>query len=78
MPDTGINVGPSVTKKPWESKTVIINSTLALVSAIAYFIPSASAISDWINANGVLIASLWGVLNVFLRLLTKNAISLTD
>ena len=66
------------TKYPWQSKTVLINSVLALLGVVAMFVPAAAPIAAWINANGVLIASLWGVLNVILRFLTKDAIVLGD
>lgn len=71
-------VGPSDAKKPWESKTVLVNAALALIGVVAMFYAPASSVADWINGNGVLITSLWGVLNVVLRLITKDRITLTD
>lgn len=78
MADTGIVVGDPGAKKPWQSRTVIMNALLALLAAIAYFWPGAISVSNWINANSALIASIWGILNVGLRLITKDRISLSD
>lgn len=76
--DTGIIVGPSGTKKPWQSKTILLNVILALLGVAALFWPGAMGITDWIAANGALIGSVWGLLNVILRFVSKDTISLTD
>lgn len=65
-------------KKPWESKTVIISVILGLCTALAALIPSLSGIAAWINSHGVEIGVGWSVLAVVLRSVTKNAISLRD
>lgn len=76
--DTGIVVGPSGTKKPWQSKTVILNMILAGLGFVAYFWPGAIGIENWIHANDTLIASIWGLLNVILRFASKDSISLSE
>lgn len=63
-------------KLPWESKTIVLNALLGLIGALALFFPPAHVVADWINANGVIIATGWGVLNVILRFITKDAILL--
>lgn len=65
-------------KKPWESKTIVINFVLGVLIAILPFVPAAHVVSDWINANGALIAVAWSGLAIVLRFLTKDAIVLTD
>lgn len=69
---------PSDSKKPWQSKTIIIASILGLVSALVPFIPGLHVVSDFINAHGAEIGSGWAVLAVALRFITKDAITLGD
>lgn len=65
-------------KKPWQSKTIIVNAVLGLMAALAVFMPGASEVSAWIGAHGGEIAVGWSILNVLLRLITKDKISLVD
>lgn len=65
-------------KKPWESKTVWINFVIALTGAVSLFAPGASVISDWIKAHGDTLAVFWGLLNIVIRSVTKDHISLVD
>ncbi len=65
-------------KYPWESKTIVLNTLMAIIGAIAMFDPGISSVTTWLAANGPLIATVWSVLNVALRFITKDAIQLTD
>lgn len=65
-------------KKPWQSKTIVVNAILAFLGAAAMFVPAAAPLAAWISANGAIIATVWGVLNVALRLFTKGAVQLYD
>jgi len=65
-------------KKPWQSKTIIVASVLGLVSALSPFVPALEPIKVWIEQNGILISSMWGVLAIALRAITKDAIKLVD
>ena len=65
-------------KQPYLSKTVWIGFFSALLGGVAYFWPNANFALQWLNANGALITSIWGVLAIGLRAVTKNAISLQD
>ncbi len=65
-------------KKPWQSKTILINAIIALVGAVALFVPAAGSVGAWINSHGGEIGMGWGVLNMILRLVTKDKITLVD
>ena len=65
-------------KKPWESKTIIINAVLGLCAAVLPFLPQAHYVQDFIAANAVGIGIGWSVLNMVLRAVTKDKISLVD
>ena len=65
-------------KKPWQSKTVVVNAILAALGVISAFIPSLSFIGDFIKNHAELIATIWGVLNIALRFITKDRISLGE
>lgn len=65
-------------KKPWESKTIVIASIGFILTAIVPFFPGLSEYQAWINSNGVFISGIWTVLTIFLRSVTKGAISLED
>jgi len=59
-------------KKPWLSKTLWINALIGVL-AIAY--PPASA---WIVAHPEVATGIFAGINVVLRLITKDAISIAD
>lgn len=65
-------------KKPWQSKTVILNAIMALASVVAIFLPAASGVPAWIQGHAEIVGGVWGVLNIALRFITKDKISLTD
>lgn len=62
------NTAPAA-KKPWFSKTVILNT----VALVATFIP---AVGEWLKANPVEVVSALAALNVLLRFVTSGKISL--
>ena len=59
-------------KKPWQSKTIIVNFVLA---AGALFYPPVSA---WIAAHPTEVATGFSIINIILRAVTKDAISITE
>lgn len=59
-------------KKPWQSKTILVNFAAA---AGALFYPP---VAEWIAANPGILASAFAVLNILLRLVTKDRIGLTE
>ncbi len=65
-------------KKPWQSKTILVASVLGLLSALSPFVPALEPVKVWIEGNGVMISSLWGVLAIALRAITKDAVVLRD
>jgi hypothetical protein len=65
-------------KKPWESKTIIVSAVLGLATVVTMFVPSLHVIGDWINSNGAIIGAGWSVLAIALRAITKGSIQLSD
>jgi hypothetical protein len=59
-------------KKPWQSKTIIINF---IAAATALFYPPAA---EWIAAHPVEVSSLFAIVNVVLRVVTKDKISISE
>jgi uncharacterized membrane protein YqaE (UPF0057 family) len=57
-------------KKPWLSKTIWMN----VVLAIAAFIPG---VHEWIVANDAIVFAFWAVVNIILRLITKDKIQIS-
>jgi hypothetical protein len=68
----------SDTKKPWQSKTLLLNGIVGLMLCVGLFFPQVSVVTPWIQAHGAEIGTAWSVLNVVLRLISKDKISLTD
>lgn len=65
-------------KKPWQSKTILLNAIVGLAGFVALFIPGAEGVKIFVDSNAVMIGTIWSVLNVLLRAVSKNAISLVD
>lgn len=57
------------TKKPWQSKTLLVG----LLAAIAPFFP---VVDVWIHENAALYASLLSGVFMVLRLVTKGKVSI--
>lgn len=66
------------TKEPYKSKTIIINSILGLSMALTPFIPQLAVVKTFIETNAVLLGTVWSVLNIVLRAISKDKIVLTD
>lgn len=71
-------LNPVQTKAPWQSKTIVLNSVVGLLMALAPFVPVLAPIVAWINANGILIGSIWAAANVVLRFISKDKIQLGE
>ena len=67
---TPVTLTPDDTKKPWQSKTLWTNIIIAIVAIAS---PPAH---QWISAHPEAFAAAFGVINVILRMLTKDAIQL--
>lgn len=65
-------------KKPWQSKTMVVNAVLGVLSAVALFMPGAEALAGWINGHAAEIGMGWSVLNIVLRAVTKDKIGLDE
>ncbi len=65
-------------KKPWQSKTILLNAVLGLAAFVAIFIPGAESVKAFIDVHAVQIGLGWSVLNMILRAVTKDKISLGD
>lgn len=59
-------------KKPWQSKTIVVNFLLA-AGALLY--PPAQ---EWISQNPVVVSSAWALLGIVLRLVTNQRVSLGE
>ena len=65
-------------KKPWQSKTLVLNALMGLVACVALFVPAASVVSSFLSANAPLVGAVWAMLNIVLRAVTKDKISLGE
>lgn len=59
-------------KKPWQSKTIIVNF---LVAASAMFYPP---VGEWVSKNPSEVATLFSILNIVLRLVSKDKIAISE
>lgn len=59
-------------KKPWQSKTILLNFICA---TSALFIPS---VGEWVNAHPLEVTSLFSILNIVLRVISKDKISIRE
>lgn len=66
------------TKKPWQSKTLVVNAVMGLMAFVALFWPGAEGIRQFIDTNAEGIAMVWAVLNMALRFITKEKLSLSE
>lgn len=65
-------------KKPWESKTILVNAIIGFCGALALFVPNAKFVSDFISSHGGEITMIWSILNIILRSISKDKIVLRD
>lgn len=68
------------TKKPWASKSVLLNFVGLLLSAALLFFPQVAGVQAWLAdpAHLAIIGSVWGVLGIIFRLVSKDKIVLKD
>lgn len=62
----------TVTKKPWQSKTLLLQF---ITAALMLFWPAAA---EYVAANPVMVTLVFTGLNVLLRLITKGAVQIVD
>jgi hypothetical protein len=65
-------------KKPWQSKTMLLNGIGGLLVFLALFVPGAEGVSAWLNANGATVGMVWAFANMVLRMVTKGKIQLGE
>lgn len=65
-------------KKPWFSKTIVVNAILGVLAAITVFVPAADMLKQFILNHAGEIGMGWSVLGIVLRLISKDKISLED
>lgn len=65
-------------KKPWQSKTMLLNAVAGLVGAVALFVPGASVVTEFLAAHAAELTMVWGILNMIVRTVTKDKIALVD
>lgn len=65
-------------KKPWQSKTMLLNGIGGLVLFVGLFVPGAEVVDSFIKLNATTIGMVWSVLNMVLRAMTKDKIVLVD
>lgn len=66
------------TKKPWQSKTILVNAVIGVGLAISPFMPGGQIVADWLSANLGTVGLIWSVLNIALRAITKGRVVLVD
>lgn len=64
-------------KKPWLSKTIIVNAIVSLAGILSTlgFMPS---LAEWMSANVSIMLSVLGVVGIGLRAITKDKIKLSE
>lgn len=64
--------------KFWQSKTVLVNMIVGISVALVPAVPALHVVADFANQNSGALAMVWAVLNIAIRFITKNKISLFD
>lgn len=66
-------------KKPWQSKTMVLNALFGLAAALSLFLPAqAGVVKSLLEAHPAEIGMIWSLLNIALRAITKEKVSLAD
>lgn len=60
------------------SKTFWFTLITGLLAALLPAFPALAPMKDWIAANSILVGTVWTILGVVLRMLTKGAVVLVD
>ena len=66
------------TKPLWQSKTIIINAIMGIITAVAVFVPGAEVVKEFLNAHVAEVGFVWSVINLILRAVTKDKIVLGE
>ena len=66
------------TKKPWQSKTLVLNALLGILAAVGLFVPGAESVSTFLTSHASEVAMVWSLANIILRAITKDKIALVD
>ena len=69
---------PMESKKPWQSKSIMVNAVMGVCLALCAFVPQLKSVADWVQANAVTIGVVWSVLGMVLRAVSKDKIVLMD
>lgn len=67
-----------VSKPAWQSKTMLVNAAVGVLACAALFWDGAPDAIKWINEHGGEITMLFAVINMGLRLITKDKISIGE
>lgn len=65
-------------KKPWQSKTILLNAIGGLLVAVAVFYPGAESLKTFLDVHSAEVGMAWSILNIAIRAITKDKISLVD
>lgn len=65
-------------KKPWQSKTMLLNGVVGLAAFVALFVPAASGVKTFVDAHASEIGLFWSMANLALRAITKDKIALGE
>jgi hypothetical protein len=65
-------------KSPLQSRTMVVNGVLGLLAFISLFTPGAESLKGFIDSHASQIGIVWSVINILLRAITKDRISLSD
>lgn len=68
----------SSNKKPWQSRTMLLNGIAGLLAFISLFAPGGEVVKQFLGDHSAEIAMVWSLLNIFLRAITKDKIVLSD
>lgn len=75
--ETTITNSPT-TKPHYLSKTLWLNAIMGVCAAMTAVIPALAGVNTFLQANMATITIAWSVLNVILRLVTKDKLSLEE
>jgi len=60
-------------KKPWQSKSIILNVIISLVGIVA-MLGFAPSLKEWVDGHNEILLTAIGLVGVGLRMITKGAI----
>lgn len=65
-------------KKPWQSRTILVNAIVGVAAALLPFFPGMAAIGSFFSSHSSEVVVVWSILNILLRAITKDKVSLAD